>query len=143
MNRRGPASGLSLLEVVVALGVMAVLLALAYSRWQGHMDQQRLRFGAAQVATDLRLARERARAERTPYTVTFAGSSSDYTIERRSGGFLERTRLPDGVTTAADLVVTFDAFGRPDAAHTVTVQNPAGVRTASVSASGGIIYQEP
>jgi Tfp pilus assembly protein FimT len=139
----GAACGLSLLETVVALGVMAILLTLVYTRWQGYMDQQRLRYGAAQVASDLRLARERARAERIPYAVTFTGSSPDYTIARSGGGFLERTRLPDGVSAVADLVVTFDAFGQPDSAREVTIQNPNGTRTASVSASGGITYQEP
>lgn len=137
------ASGLSLLEVIVALGVMAILLTLVYTRWQGYMDRQRLRYGAAQVAADLRLARERAKAERIPYTVTFTGSSPDYTIARSGGGFLERTRLPDGVAAVEDLVVTFDAFGRPDSARAVTIRNLTGTRTASVSASGGITYQEP
>ncbi len=147
MRRRVPPAGarpgFSLLEVVVVLAIIAVVTTLAFARWQGYTAQQRLRYGAAQVATDLRQAQERAKAERIQYTVTFTASSSAYTIARSGGGFVENTRLPDQVTAMANQVVTFSAFGKPDAAYTITVQNSTGTGTASVNATGGITYQAP
>jgi len=142
VNGRGT-RGFGMLELVVVAMLVAILLAAGMTQWQGHVAQQRLRYGVAQVASDLRLAHERSKAERTPYTVTFTASGSGYTIVREGGGFSENAVLPEGVTTTADLVVAFSAFGRPDAECTVTVQNAAGTVAASVNAAGGITYQEP
>jgi len=135
--------GFSLLEVLIVAVIMVVAMTLAFARWQGYTAQQRLRFGTAQVATDLRQAQERAKSERAPYTVTFVASSSAYTIARTGGGFLEDTQLPDQVTATASQIVTFSAFGRPAAAYTVTVQNSWGSGSATVNATGGITYQTP
>lgn len=135
--------GFSLLEVLIVGFVLVVAMTLALARWQGYSAQQRLRFGTAQVATDLRQAQERAKAERAAYTVTFTASSSAYTIARTGGGFTENTQLPDRVTATANQVVSFDAFGRPAAAYTVTVQNFVGSGTATVNTTGGISYQTP
>ena len=49
--------------------------------------------------------------------------------------------LPSGVTPAD--TVTFTAFGQPDAAHTIALQNSAGTKAASVEGAGGITYQNP
>jgi prepilin-type N-terminal cleavage/methylation domain-containing protein len=135
--------GFSLIEVVIVGSIFALAMTLALARWQGYNAQQRLRFGTAQVATDLRTAQERAKAERAPYTVTFTASSSAYTVARSGGGFVENTSLPDNVVATADQVVTFSAFGRPDAARTITVQNSFGTASASINATGGITYQTP
>ncbi|MGH2373857.1 MAG: pilus assembly FimT family protein [bacterium] len=135
--------GFSLLEVLIVGFVMVVAMTLAFARWQGYSAQQRLRFGTAQVASDLRQAQERAKAERAAYTVTFVAASSAYVIARSGGGFAENTRLPDQVTATASQVVTFDAFGRPAAVYTVAVQNWMGSGTATVNAMGGIQYQTP
>jgi hypothetical protein len=93
----------------------------------------------------LREGEERAKAERAIYTVTFTVNSSTYVIQRTSsgGGFLERAMLPAGVTPQTSDTVTFSAFGVPDAAHTITLQNSTGTKTASVDGAGGITYQTP
>ncbi len=138
------ARGFSVLELAVVVTLLGVLLTLAVGQWRTYMALQRLRYGAAQVATGLRQAQERARAERVPYTVTFTAGSRVYPIERSSGGFRENAELPEGITPTASQTVTFDAFGRPDAAHTITLQSPQGLTaTATVNAGGGIGYQHP
>jgi prepilin-type N-terminal cleavage/methylation domain-containing protein len=136
--------GFSVLELAVVVALLGVLLTLAVGQWRHYVALQRLRYGVAQVATGLRQAQERARAERMPYTVTFTAGSRLYPIARSGGGFREDAELPEGITPTASRTVTFDAFGRPDAAHTITLQNPQGiVATATVNAGGGISYQEP
>ncbi len=143
MRRRYLTAGFSVLELTVVVTILSVLMALSYSHWRGHTAEQRLRYGTIQVATDLREGQERAKYERRQYTVTFTASFSTYTIARAGGGFVENASLPAGVTVAADDVVTFSAFGQPDAAHVITVQNSRGAGTASVNATGGITYQAP
>lgn len=132
-----------MLELTLAIGLAGIVIAASYTAWRGYTAQQRLRFGTMQVATDLREAEERAKAERTPYTVSFTGSSSSYVIQRTSGGFLENVSLPPGVSPQASDTVTFTAFGQPNAAHTITLQNTAGTRTTSIDSVGGITYQGP
>jgi Tfp pilus assembly protein FimT len=143
VNPRRREAGFTVLEVAVVGVLLAVLLGLAFTRWQGYTAHQRLRFGTAQVATDLRSAQERARSERAVYTVAFTSGTSAYAITRSGGGFNENTSLPDGVTAAATLTVTFSAFGQPTAAHTISIQNATGTGTITVNLSGGITYQEP
>jgi hypothetical protein len=75
------------------------------------------------------------------YTVTFTAGSSAYAIA--GGTFVENAQLPAGVSVTADEVVTFSAFGQPDAAHTLTVQNTTGSGTVTVTSMGGISYQAP
>ncbi len=141
MTRHASTAGWTILETVVVLSLIAVLLGLSFSAWRGHIAQQRLRYGIVQVATDLREAQERAKEARVQYTVTFTASSPAYVIA--GGTFVENARLPDGVTVAANDVVAFSAFGQPDAAHTITIQNSTGTGTVPVNATGGINYQTP
>lgn len=143
MKRARPATGFTLLEVVVVVSIAGVLLGLSYTTWRGHIAQRRLQYGIVQVATDLREAQERAKEARIVYTVSFTASSSAYTISRSGGGFTENADLPPGVTAAATDLVTFSAFGQPDAAHTITIQNSTGSGTVTVNATGGIVYSTP
>jgi len=150
-GQRQPA-GTTLLELALVLAILATLLGLAYPSWQRFRAHQSLRYGAAQVATDLREAQERAKAERRCYRVTFTGGSSLYTVERVGGGFLHRAELPRGVAVSGGAVVIFRAFGRPGGpcdgsgpgiGYTVQLVNSAGTAEVTVSPGGGIEYTAP
>ncbi len=143
MRSVSPQRGFTVLEMLIAVAIAAILVALSYSTWRNYSAQQRLRYAAVQVASGLREAEERAKAERTGYAVTFTAGSSTYPIARSSGGFVENAVLPSGVTAQTSDTVTFSAFGQPDAAHTITLVSTAGTRTASVNSAGGITYQGP
>jgi prepilin-type N-terminal cleavage/methylation domain-containing protein len=150
MNHTRSSRGFSLIELVIAAAVMALLMTLAITRWNAYMAQQRIRYGTTQVATDLRHAQERAKAERMQYTVNFTASSGTYSIVRSDNGFRENAQLPDGVSPTATRAIVFSAFGKPidpvsgnPQAYTISVRNTAGTGTATVNASGGITYQEP
>ena len=137
-------SGMSLAELIVVLLILAVLLSLAYPSWQQFRSYQALRYGAAQLASSLREAQERAKAERVPYRVRFTGGSGWYVVERDGGGFRHRAGLPEGVRVEEDVVVEFTGFGRPVAdGYRVRVRNSAGSAEAVVSAEGGISYEAP
>jgi len=142
-------AGFSMLEVLVAIAILSVLLLFGFLQWREYTELQRLRYGTVQLATDVREAMERAKAERNAYTVNVTVASSDYSIVRTAGGYTENTQLPNGVTAAATQVVRFSAFGKPvdavgvPAAYVLTVQNPKGTGVVTVTSAGGVTYQEP
>jgi len=129
------------------MGVLAVVLAIAVNQWHDYTEWQRLRFGTVQVATDLREAQERARAERRQYTVTFSNGSAAYAIV--GPGYSENAEMPAGVTSTATQTVYFSAFGKPvtsggaPTSYTIGVRNPKGTGTISITQAGGITYTEP
>lgn len=135
--------GMSLVELVVALLILGVLLGLAYPSWQRFQAHQSLRYAAAQVATDLREAQERAKAERRVYRAIFQDDGSQYRVERDGGGFQHLASLPRGVVVEDDTTVTFTAFGRPDDDYTITLRNTYGSATVTVTGGGGIRYDAP
>ncbi len=149
---------MSLVELVTALLILWVLLALAYPSWQRFQAHQSLRYAAAQVATDLREAQERAKAERRPYRASFTANSPQYRVEAVAGGFVHEVVLggcesptthqptfsaPTCVKPTADVVVQFSAFGRPDSGYAIVLQNAAGSATVTVTGGGGIRYETP
>lgn len=149
--RRGEPSrrGMSLVELVVSLLILGVLLGLAYPSWQRFQAHQSLRYAAAPVATDLREAQERAKAERQVYRAVFVSGASEYHVERVDrvgGGFRHLASLPRGVVVQGGTSVTsvtFSAFGRPRKDYTITLQNAYGAATVTVTGGGGIRYEAP
>jgi prepilin-type N-terminal cleavage/methylation domain-containing protein len=142
MMRRRSERGFTILEVMLASALAGILLVAAYSSWRKYADQQRLRYSVVQVASSLRQGEERAKAERSLYTITFTAASSTYVIQRVSGGYLENAQMPSGVTAQASDTVTFSQFGLPDAAHTITLQNAAGTKAATIGAQGAVSYSQ-
>lgn len=139
MMRHGD-RGFTMLELMIAVAIASVLVVVSYTTWRKYSDTQRLKYGVIQVASSLRQGEERAKAERSQYTITFTASSSTYVIQRVSGGFQENAQMPTGVTAQAADTVTFSAFGVPDAAHTITLQNGSGTKTATIGAQGAVTY---
>jgi type II secretory pathway pseudopilin PulG len=138
-----------MIEVLLVIALASVLLLFGSLRWQEYIELQRLRYGTVQLATDVREAMERARAERNAFTLSMTAASSDYSIARTAGGYTENTNLPDGVRATATQVVRLSPFGKPvDALGTPTgyvlvVQNPKGTGVVTVTSAGGVTYQEP
>ncbi len=140
--RRRSDRGFTIVEVMIASVLAGILLVAAYGSWRKYSDQQRLRYGVVQVASSLRQGEERAKAERAQYTITFTAASSTYVIQRVSGGYLENAEMPSGVSAEASDTVTFSPFGVPDAEHTITLKNGAGIKTATIGAQGAVSYSQ-
>lgn len=147
--RGAGATGFTIIEVIIVVGVLTILFAMGMGYWHDYTVLQRIRYGTVQLATDVRQAVELAKAERAQYTVTLTSGSQDYSILRTGGGFTENTKLPDGVTATASQVVYVSPFGRPVTAlgvptsYSIAIQNPKGTGTVEFTPAGGVTYQEP
>ncbi|HET9001063.1 MAG TPA: GspH/FimT family protein [bacterium] len=134
--------GASLAEVLVAVGVLAVLSLIAVPQL---MVPAQVPAGQAArgVAADLALARQLAIAGRTSYVVTFspgAGPFTSYTVTPQGG-----TSAPDfpkvfpvGLTVIGTPQITFDPSGA--ASSDATVILTAGSATAQVRVVGATGY---
>lgn len=119
--------GLSLLEVVVALAIVAVLLTLAANGWS-LITSRRLTNQARKIASDLRMIEQRARTERTCYRIVFAPAAETYTILQYTGNVVSAPA--GGGNQCPDAWGTTPAFVE-DAGDTVSRRMPPRIDLVS------------
>lgn len=135
---RREASGFSLLELMVVVGVFGVLVAISVPGVARHIRSTRLAGAAGTLAADLRYARALASAQRRTYAVTFAGAG--YSIVRVSPPATVRARdLPQGVACAAPDTAVFYAWGLTEPA-TITVSDHDCSKVVRLSANGSVSH---
>ncbi len=76
----GDTRGLTLVEVMVALVIFGVLIALGLPGFRKYLASHMVDGAANRLAVNLRLARQRAATEQNNYKVTFDPSTNTYTI---------------------------------------------------------------
>ncbi len=116
MNRR-PAQFLllrngafTLLDVVMALAIFAILAGIAIPNWAAQLPTYRLNSAARQIQSELHRIRSQAVAGNTDFRVVLL-TPALYRIERNNGASYQHTgeskALPDGITygtASADLI---------------------------------------
>jgi prepilin-type N-terminal cleavage/methylation domain-containing protein len=147
---RRTSRGFSAIELIVAIGLFAVLVtltALAQSRLLPHY---RLSTATRQVITDLRLLRSKAITQNTQFRMTFTAGGGSYSAERLVGGSFQQYALyqrgaatsgsirpidlPSSVTTTSAVTVTFEPRGTVTTGGSPPIVLSApGPRTRSLS----------
>ena len=129
------ASGFTLLELIVAIGIASVVMGIAVPSFMTWLPTLRLSSGTRQVATDLQVSRMKAISQNTKFRITFGTlPSTSYQLEKDSNnngtyelpGELDSGpfSLPDGITvTAVSATAEFQPRGTASAASTITVRN--------------------
>jgi type II secretory pathway pseudopilin PulG len=105
--------GYTLTELLVLVGIIGIVLGTGVPSFLSVLPSLRLSSAARQVATDLQLARMRAIAQNTSYTVTFDVSTASYTFGSDSRNLLD---LFPGISIAAASNPTFTSRGTAGAA---------------------------
>jgi Tfp pilus assembly protein PilE len=126
--RRHRDEGFTLIELVVIVGLIGVLFAMAVPSVSGFLRSSRVTGASNTLVADLRYGRSLASAQRKSYQISFTGSS--YTLSAVSPvQTITRRTLPSGVTCSASGTATFFSYGLTTP---VTVRMVAGHDTSAV-----------
>jgi len=134
----------SMVELLVALSLSAVLVGIATLRLPAFYGQYELSSAAQQMAVDLVRVRAKAIGQSTQYKVVFAEKS--YQVKVNSAGTFVNdggaTALPKGarIPTVPD-ALTFSPIGMLPAASTITVTTVAGSKQVSINELGRVQVQ--
>jgi Tfp pilus assembly protein FimT len=140
LRQRGlGACGVSILEVLIAIGVASILLAIAVPSFMSTLPRIRLSFAARQVASDLQVARMKAIAQNQSFTVTFNTGNYSYTYGTDSRSIA--TEYP-GITFTKTADPVFTPRGTASTTATITLMNGSDPnKQVLVSAVGRVTMQ--
>ncbi len=141
--RHTPDAGYSLTELLTAMGLAAILFAVAAPQLPMYWAQLELSGSAKQIAIDLQRARMKAVAENAFYRLAF---SPDGTYVRQSSTDGGVTYVNDGTAVVLPLGIqltgslprpTFNRLGTATADAAVTLQNVVGAtKTIRINTMG-------
>ncbi len=136
-------SGATLLELMLALVILAGSTFILGVKLPGYLQEARLDQASTQLLEELRDARQAAMAENTWYQVRFFQEGRYYQI-LRGGTQMRNIRLPEGVsfvTVPQDL--QFNAVGTPNIGMTILLRAKNGEeRKVIVAPVAGRIREE-
>jgi Tfp pilus assembly protein FimT len=144
------ASGLSVLELVITLGLTAVLAGFSILGHHALRPGLNLTIATRQVLMDLQVARMRAVAHNADQRIVFASGGTSYRLQRRNGSKYDDegqpVELPAGIIvrdcTAATSAISFRPRGTAGTFGTLTLQNSQGdIRRVVVDIAGHVRVQ--
>ena len=142
-RRHRKSRGTTLLDVVIASGIMLVLLAVGVPNLSRLRSPYALAGATRQIAADLQATRLRAIARNVSYRVNFDVAHGSYTIERSQAGSWVADSAPQPLPRGTQLGTVspgnpvFDTRGMLPAQVTVPVTvSGSGSRTVTVNVLG-------
>jgi prepilin-type N-terminal cleavage/methylation domain-containing protein len=143
----GQPAAFSLFELVIVLVLVAIVSAIAVPRYSSSLDNYRASFAARKIAADLAMAQTAARAASASRTLSFTsaasyqvsgvsalnGATGTYAVDLSS----DQYKTTVTVSFAGATQVTFDGYGHPDNAGSITVRSGGAVRGITLDAQSG------
>ena len=131
------ASGISIVELVVAIALMGTIAAMALPGWNRLLPNYALNNSVRQIQSELHSIKMRAAAESVGFQLAYSQGSNTYLIQRESKT-LEVKPIAEGTTITKDGVISFSPRGTAGA-NRVRLRNSAGFcKQIVVSATGRV-----
>ena len=149
MNKKG----VTLIELIVVMAIIAIGAVLAIPNLGPWLANYRLRTATRDITSTLRTAQMKAVSINLDHRVTFTegtGNAGSYVLERNTGGVdwiregVSQT-LPAGIqltTNFPNKRVVFKPNSAVEQGGSISLQNPRGTRTITVSPSTGRITNQ-
>ena len=135
--------GFTLIEMMAAMGVGFLLMAIAIQMFRNTLPGLRLDEAARQVATDLQQVRMKAIAQSIPFQINFAATT--YVVQRCNGACANdggNMTLPEGITvTPPGSAPQFQSRGTANAT-TIKITNGTTNKWVCVKVIGRINIQD-
>jgi prepilin-type N-terminal cleavage/methylation domain-containing protein len=131
-------AGLTLMEVMAAIAVLGILIAVAMPNFLSTLPALRLNDAARQVATDLQSARMRAIAQNNSNTVSFTVSTGIYnsTLGNES---IDIDQLYPGISfSSVSANPVFTSRGTASTTATITLTNGSATKQVEVTSVGRV-----
>ncbi|HUG89657.1 MAG TPA: GspH/FimT family pseudopilin [Planctomycetaceae bacterium] len=154
-QRRSPRAALTLIDLIVTMLVIGVMGAVAAPRFSAMMNHYRVSAAAGRLQADLEYARRQAQTQGRPQSVVFDGSANRYELPDSPHPDRPGTKYVVELSSAAAGValksaafesgasaVTYDLYGRPDAAGAVVLAAGVEQRTIRVDGTSGRVTVE-
>jgi prepilin-type N-terminal cleavage/methylation domain-containing protein len=128
--------GFSLGEILVAVGVFAILSAIAVPQFIAFRPHNRLNGAARQVFSELMWARSKAVNDNSSYVVTFPTSQTMLITGSTTKTVNIQTEYSDVTLASSASTITFSSRGTADVAPTITLTNSGGTKTIQLRITG-------
>ena len=138
---RKDSSGLTIMELIIAMSILAVLLGIASPLVAQFSSGYQLRAAAREVATDLQFTRLLSVKENQDYQTVFGSDS--YQVVRVADGLVAKSRSFSNDyprVTLSPVAITFNSRGN-SSSSTITVSNPMGTKNITVGSTGRVKLQ--
>ena len=136
MRHKG-SGGFTLVELLTAMGLAGILMAIVVPQFMSLLPTIYLSSAARQVAADLQLARTRAISQNIQYAVAFTPGTGAYTF---GADLRDLNQLFPGtqITAVAPANPTFNPVGTATANTTITVSNGGATRQVQINTMGRV-----
>lgn len=126
--RRAPRRGLTLVELLIAVVIMGILLAVAVPSFNGTIARVRLEGAVNELSVDLQYARSASIRRRAPVTLATAADGRSYAITLANGLATEELKavaLPAGLALTGGVSIGFDPLRGTAGAATLDATSSA------------------
>jgi len=124
--------GVTLLEALVALAMIALVIGVALASIGGFVAQKTLAGWTDSIVNDIRSAQQLGIARRSPAVITITNGTPPGYATTVGGATVRSQTLPSELTVTAE-TIQFNSLGIPAAATTLRLTNTRNGQTVTIS----------